>query len=388
MFNDENARSTRLGVSRSTKAALATTTTVSKDTTATTDGPLKPSVTTRRGLAVQQENILPGKRKRGALTETTNDKTKKVVDLPTKVPVTRRGTSAASSTTATATEKPSAATTMTSRLRQPLASKSKNSDSLPIHVHEDNTAVRKPAPAEIPSGIPTTTRPSRRLPTRSLASKTTTASTAVAATTTTTRRANIAKVTNVSAAAATTTKTTTTTELASHKVTAGTARVKRIHTRHAVAAAASKAKAVAEEELDEPVHKKRRISSEGDEAVALNIHEEAAVSDPTPVVVKPEDGEPDDLDKEDLDDPLMVSEYVGEIFQYLRKAEVSIPLFLLEFVTDKGAVTESDPSKFGIYEVPKGAAMAHAGDPNRLDRDSAQDVSHASGDTLYRCQPD
>ena len=83
---------------------------------------------------------------------------------------------------------------------------------------------------------------------------------------------------------------------------------------------------VAEEEVDEPVHKKRRISSEADDVVALKIHEEVAVSDPAPAIVKPEDDKPEDLDKDDLDDPLMVSEYVGEIFQYLRKVEVSIPL--------------------------------------------------------------
>ena len=111
------------------------------------------------------------------------------------------------------------------------------------------------------------------------------------------------------------------------------------------------------------MHKKRRISSEDEEVVALKIHEEAAVSDPAPAVVKPEDGEPDDLDKEDMDDPLMVSEYVGEIFQYLRKVEVSTPFFHLEFVTEKSSITENDLGEPGIHEISKGAAMAHAGDP-------------------------
>ena len=360
MFNDENARSTRLGLSRAAKAATTTTTKASKDTAATANEPQKPSVTSRRGLAVQQENVLPGKRKRGALTETTNDKTKKVVvEVPTKVPVTRRGVSVSSSTTAAATEKPSTTTTTTSRLRQPLVSKSKKSDAPSIQVHEDHADVRKPATAEIQSHIPTTTRPSRRLPTRSLTSKPTTTSAAVAATTTTTRRANAARVTSLSAAT-TTVKVTSTTELASHKATASTTRARRIHTRHA---ATPKPQEVADDE-DEPVHKKRRISSEDNELVVLKIQEEAAVSDPAPTVVKPEDGEPDDLDKDDMDDPLMVSEYVGEIFQYLRKVEVSIPLFLPEFVTEKGSFTESDLSEPGIHEVPKGAAMAHAGDPD------------------------
>ena len=360
MFNDENARSTRLGLSRAAKAATTTTTKASKDTTATANEPQKPSVTSRRGLAVQQENVLPGKRKRGALTETTNDKTKKVVvEVPTKAPVTRRGVSVSSSTTAAATEKPSATTTTTSRLRQPLVSKSKKSDAPSIQVHEDHADVRKPATAEIQSHIPTTTRPSRRLPTRSLTSKPTTTSAAVAATTTTTRRANVARVTSLSAAT-TTVKVTSTTEIASHKATASTTRARRIHTRHA---ATPKPQEVVDDE-DEPVHKKRRISSEDNELVILKIQEEAAVSDPAPTVVKPEDGEPDDLDKDDMDDPLMVSEYVGEIFQYLRKVEVSIPLFLPEFVTEKDSFTESDLSEPGIHEVPKGAAMAHAGDPD------------------------
>lgn len=360
-FNDENARSTRLGLSRATKAATATTTKASKDTAAAADEPQKSSVTTRRGLAVQQENVLPGKRKRGALTETTNDKTKKiVVDVPTKVPVTRRGISVSSSTTAAATEKPSATTTTTSRLRQPLIAKAKKGDTPSIQVHEDHADVRKPAPAEIQSQIPTTTRPSRRLPTRSLNTKTTTTSTAVAATTTTTRRANVARVTSLSATT-NTVKATSTAELALHKATASTTRAKRIHTRHVVAA---KPQEVAEEEEDEPVHKKRRISSEDNEVVALKFQEEAAVSDPAPTVLKPEDGEPDDLDKDDMDDPLMVSEYVGEIFQYLRKVEVSIPLFLPEFVTEADSITESDLGEPRIHEVPKGAAMAHARDPD------------------------
>jgi hypothetical protein len=381
MLTDENARSTRLGLSRAAKAVAATTTTASKDKAAPADEPQKTSVKTRRGLAVQQENVLPGKRKRGALTETTNDKTKKVVvDVLTKVPVTRSGTSVSSSTTATATEKPSATTTTTSRLRQPLASKAKKCDAPPIQVHEDRTDVRKPAPAEIQSHIPTTTRPSRRLPTRSLNPKSTSTSTAVAATTVTTRRANIARVTSVSAAT-TNVKATSNTELAPHKVTASTTRAKRVHARHV---AAAKSREVVDEE-DEPVHKKRRISSDDDEVVALKIHEEAAVSDPAPVIAKPEDGEPDDLDKEDMDDPLMVSEYVGEIFQYLRKVEVSIPLFLPDFLTEKDSITESHLSEPGLHEVPKGAAMAHARDPDRLDRDCAQDVPHAPGDTLYHC---
>jgi G2/mitotic-specific cyclin 1/2 len=42
-------------------------------------------------------------------------------------------------------------------------------------------------------------------------------------------------------------------------------------------------------------------------------------------LVKPEDEQPDDLDKDDVDDPLMVAEYVVEIFDYLRTLEVQRP---------------------------------------------------------------
>ena len=45
------------------------------------------------------------------------------------------------------------------------------------------------------------------------------------------------------------------------------------------------------------------------------------------VVAEPEPAEQDeaipDLDKEDIDDPLMVSEYVGEIFEYLKELEIA-----------------------------------------------------------------
>ena len=40
----------------------------------------------------------------------------------------------------------------------------------------------------------------------------------------------------------------------------------------------------------------------------------------------------DDLDAQDADDPLMVSEYVSEIFDYMRSAEVSLSIFLYSFM--------------------------------------------------------
>ena len=77
-----------------------------------------------------------------------------------------------------------------------------------------------------------------------------------------------------------------------------------------------------EEVEEEPVQKKRRTSSEvGDlplEAIEEEFDSEAAVG---PAVVEVQDW--DDLDREDDDDPLMVSEYVVDIFNYLKCVEVS-----------------------------------------------------------------
>ena len=49
------------------------------------------------------------------------------------------------------------------------------------------------------------------------------------------------------------------------------------------------------------------------------------------VVADPIGNHWDDLDARDADDPLMVSEYVSEIFDYMRSAEVSLSIFLYSF---------------------------------------------------------
>ncbi|KAF8503014.1 A/B/D/E cyclin [Hysterangium stoloniferum] len=93
----------------------------------------------------------------------------------------------------------------------------------------------------------------------------------------------------------------------------------------------------------EPAHKRRRTSSEGDVEAAveteLEVHpdEETATAQPeleaftlsVPDVDEEEEEEVtgwDDLDKDDFDDPYMVSEYVVDIFKYLCECEnQSIP---------------------------------------------------------------
>jgi G2/mitotic-specific cyclin 2 len=91
-------------------------------------------------------------------------------------------------------------------------------------------------------------------------------------------------------------------------------------------------------EEEERVHKKRRTSSEAPEAESraeepleddpeailrarLEAEMEAFANEPE---ADPEDSAWDDLDADDGDDPLMVSEYVGEIFTYMKELEVSI----------------------------------------------------------------
>ncbi|GBE87395.1 hypothetical protein SCP_1100710 [Sparassis crispa] len=81
----------------------------------------------------------------------------------------------------------------------------------------------------------------------------------------------------------------------------------------------------AEEDEDEEagrVFKKRRTSSDAPEEAALHALEvEEAVRFVSEPEADPNGKEWKDLDAEDEDDPLMVSEYVAEIFEYLKQVE-------------------------------------------------------------------
>ncbi|TBU61074.1 cyclin-like protein [Dichomitus squalens] len=74
-----------------------------------------------------------------------------------------------------------------------------------------------------------------------------------------------------------------------------------------------------DEEEANRVHKKRRTSSDMPDVEAL--HEEEVENAVAPQEEDPEGDHWDDLDAEDADDPLMVSEYVVEIFEYLKDVE-------------------------------------------------------------------
>jgi len=91
---------------------------------------------------------------------------------------------------------------------------------------------------------------------------------------------------------------------------------------------------VAEDAEADRVFKKRRTSSvapEEDPEAQSRAEEEAAASISAEIEAYADEAEADpersaweDLDADDIDDPLMVSEYVVDIFKYLKEVEVSI----------------------------------------------------------------
>ncbi|KAF9480929.1 hypothetical protein BDN70DRAFT_905515 [Pholiota conissans] len=91
-------------------------------------------------------------------------------------------------------------------------------------------------------------------------------------------------------------------------------------------------------EEEQPVHKKRRTSSVGPEDVVHYRQEEPVLTEEElhharlvaemEAFANEEEADPeyspwDDLDTEDNDDPLMVSEYVQDIFKYLKQVELT-----------------------------------------------------------------
>jgi hypothetical protein len=95
---------------------------------------------------------------------------------------------------------------------------------------------------------------------------------------------------------------------------------------------------VQEQEEDAQVtrtFKKRCTSSEAPVSEAQLFEEQVtadleALADAEPEA-NPEGDKWDDLHAEDADDPLMVSEYVVEIFQYMKEIEVSLKLLVALF---------------------------------------------------------
>ena len=90
-------------------------------------------------------------------------------------------------------------------------------------------------------------------------------------------------------------------------------------------------------EGDQPAHKKRRTSSVPPEEDPLILEQAPAQAEEEATLARiaaemeafakmpeadPESSSWDDLDADDTDDPLMVSEYVQDIFRYLKQVEV------------------------------------------------------------------
>lgn len=255
-----------------------------------------PGVSTR--ASVLADATAQNKRKREALGEVTgkavNNRVKAALDTKGKgkETVASKPTKPASgSSTATAT------TTTTTTSRVPLRPVSKPSSSKPaVAKHakvKSNAVILEPA--------------SKSVPVVEIPIKPTTA-------TTTTRRAISRPATNVNAA---TTAATSTTTVKPRRVIQ-----KKVHTVYV------------DKDLqppsEEPVAKKRRTSSEApDEARLEAIAEEPEAPLDKAVVIEQPNLEDhvqdwDDLDRDDDDDPLMVSEYVTDIFNYLKQLEVNL----------------------------------------------------------------
>lgn len=118
--------------------------------------------------------------------------------------------------------------------------------------------------------------------------------------------------------------------------------LRRISTRKSTHSVASSHRVKPQEDEDDGeeahVSKKRRTSSEAPFSPAKVFEEELRQSSEANAAdleafadgeleADPEGDQWDDLDAEDADDPLMVSEYVVEIFNYMKEVEVSLRPF-------------------------------------------------------------
>jgi G2/mitotic-specific cyclin 2 len=269
-------------------------------TTATT-------ATTRPKTALLNTVTVSGKRKRDALVDATNGKAKATVAINSKIAslgagstktsaASQRASSVSTNTSTTTKENATIAGTATARTRAPLGAKSKNVPS----ASAASTVSEKQKRTEITSKEVVTRRP--------LASKTA-------------RPVVVAKDVTVS-------KTRKFTHTTVHQETKTQQVILKAHGERV--ATITKVEDVEVEEVDEDElrsHKRPRLSDEVEEQLveakdfgSITVEEVKEVL--TTRLIKPEDEQPDDLDKDDVDDPLMVAEYVVEIFDYLHMLEV------------------------------------------------------------------
>lgn len=145
-------------------------------------------------------------------------------------------------------------------------------------------------------------------------------------------------------------------------------------------------------EDDQPAHKKRRTSSVGPEedpealeearAQAEEAEHNARLAAEMAAFAEEEEADPegsgwDDLDADDSDDPLMVSEYVQDIFQYLKEVEVFIshPTLVPLLIS---CLPAYDNAQSKLYGKSKGARLANARHPHGLADSSSRPLPLAT----------
>lgn len=129
-----------------------------------------------------------------------------------------------------------------------------------------------------------------------------------------------------------------------------------------------------DEEEYRRAYKKQRTSSEAPEAELAEVEEVVQIKE-----ADLDDDDWDDLDAEDMDDPLMVSEYVVEIFQYLKEVEVSLFLSTSSLSDVSLAINHAQPQ---LHGDAKGSCVENARHPHRLARPGALAFPSSPGDAF------
>lgn len=174
-------------------------------------------------------------------------------------------------------------------------------------------------------------------------------------------------------------------------VTTTTTVVNTAPTRRPLTSRTVKAERIEEEDEEEAdrVFKKRRTSSEAPEdhhqvearvATSRSVEEDqeailraeqeavAELSLHVEQIQREEEADPfgdewQDLDAEDAQDPLMVSEYVAEIFEYLKEVEVSLSSLPFMFAFSPAIFLANDDAERELHGQPKGPRMEDARHP-------------------------
>ena len=125
----------------------------------------------------------------------------------------------------------------------------------------------------------------------------------------------------------------------------------------------------------------QQLSEEEAAAARLAAEIEAYAEEPE---AHPEDSKWDDLDAGDADDPLMVSDYVVEIFEYLQQVEV-ITLFTSQ-APNSTINLAYHYAESKLHGLPERARMEDAWHLDRLANPGSRSFPPSSRDTLSLCQ--